>query len=173
MVTRVHYIDAVFKKDEGAVATIYWNPETKETLNKLKSLLDVDPRTISKVRFFEVNEVHDKYIALMPFELWEEFVKESRELGTKTRKNVARVYLYFYYRCRQQGVWGRPREKLVQDLKIGRQRLSESIHWLVKKGFLVMGDYHWTGENIYTRTYIIPDIMKAEKSSCENGKIQI
>ena len=173
MLTRLHYIEATFPTGEDSRVVLFWNPETKETLNKLKQLLDVDLRTISKVRFFEVDEVHDKFIALMPFEIWEEFVKTSRELGTKTRKNVARVFLYFYYRCRQQGVWGRPREKLIQDLKMGRQRLPESIQWLVEKGFLARSDYHWFGDNIYSRSYIIPDIMKAEKSSCENGKTQI
>lgn len=170
MLTRLEYVETEFPVGEDSRAFLFWKQESKETLNQLKTLLDVDQRTISKVRFFEVDEVHAPFITLMPFEVWEEFVKVSRELGTGRRKSVARVFLYFYYKCGQQGIWGRSRERLISDLKMGRQQLAECIAWLVEKGFLIRSDYHWCGSNIYSRSYIIPDIMKVEKSSCENGK---
>lgn len=170
MLTRLECIDVDFPSGEDSRAVLFWKEETKETKKELKTLLDVDPKTYSKVRFFKVEEVHAPFITLMPFNVWREFVKVSRELGTGRRKSVARVFVYFYYKCGQQGIWGRAREWLIKDLNMGRVQLAECIKWLVEHGFLMRSEFHWTGPVIYTRSYIIPDIMKAEKSSCENGK---
>ena len=171
MLTRLNSVDAVLQASSDSVIYYDWKKETAETKRALKHLLNVDPKTYSKVRFLKVDEVRtDDFVVLMPFEIWEEFVKVSRELKTGRRKTVARVFIYFYYWCTRFGIWGRSRERLVKDLNIDRNHLAESIAWLEEKGFLIRSDFHWYGDTIYSRSYIIPDIMKAEKSSCENGK---
>lgn len=174
MLTRLNSVDAVLQASSDSVIFYDWKEETAETKKTLKHLLNVDPKTYSKVRFLKVDEVRtDDFVVLMPFEIWEEFIKVSRELKTGRRKTVARVFIYFYYWCTRFGIWGRSRERLVKDLNIDRNHLAESIAWLEEKGFLIRSDFHWYGDTIYSRSYIIPDIMKAEKSSCENGKTQI
>ena len=174
MLTDLNWIDAVLQASSDSVILFDWKEETAASKRELKQLLNVDPKTYSKVRFLKVDEVRtDDFVVLMPFEIWEEFVKVSRELKTGRRKTVARVFVYFYYWCTRFGIWGRSRERLVKDLNIDRVHLAESIEWLESKGFLIRSDFHWYGDTIYSRSYIIPDIMKAEKSSCENGKTQI
>ena len=72
--------------------------ENREDNIKLKYLINVDPKTYSKVRFLKPEMIDtDKFVVLMTFSVWQDFLTKSKDLATGKKKTAARVFVYLYY----------------------------------------------------------------------------
>ena len=160
MMTGINSIDAVFQGGGAFHIYLDWREDNREDNIKLKYLINVDPKTYSKVRFLKPEMIDtDKFVVLMPFSVWQDFLTKSKDLATGKKKTAARVFVYLYYwAMRNRGSYGHPRNRMIEELKINNNKLAEALEWLERNFLIMRGNFFWFG-NIHARQYMIPEEM--------------
>ncbi len=114
------------------------------------------------------------FVVELPFWVWELFNEKARKLKIGPRKSAARVFCYFYYfAMRFQGSYSRPRESIIQQLKMSRDTFNEAIKWLEAVGLVGRGDYSMRDDDRYARRYYIPQELWNYQCKREWEELQI
>ena len=137
------------------------NITLKEDLSEVREKLNLDRKTFNSAYAKIPSKITTEgFVVLMPFEAWEKVFASIKNLPTRQKKTIVRVFLYLYYNSmRFSGRYTHSRESIIKEIKINKDSFSNAVDFLEDNGLCGRTSYSVLDANRLARTYFIPPEM--------------